>query len=112
MGPMRFFLLQPCGILFQMWSVSQLDRRGVRHRTPRVLRQLVNFVYVHVWLYFTAPILVDDFAKGGVWLYEPVVISPLRGLGLGAKDDGWFCWWDGILFWRSGKHWWDTGIGV
>ena len=112
MGPMRFFLLQPCGILFQMWSVAHLDRMGIRQRTPRVLRRLVNFVYVHVWLYFTAPILVDDFAKGGVWLYEPVVISPLRGLGLGGKDDGWFCWWDGILFWRSGKHWWDTGIGI
>jgi hypothetical protein len=112
MGPMRFFLLQPCGILFQLWSIRQLDKLGIRRRTPRVLRLLTNFVYAHVWFYFTGPILVDDFAKGGVWLYEPVAISPLRGLGLGAQDDTWFCWWDGLLFWRSGKHWWDTGIAV
>ena len=112
LGPMRFFLLQPCGILSQMWSVRQLDQMGVRHRTPRVLRLLVNCIYTHVWLYYTAPILVDDFAKGGVWLYEPVPISILRGLGLGAKDESWLCWDNAILFWHSGKHWWDTGIGV
>ena len=111
-GPMRFFLLQPCGILFQTFLVRQLDRFGVRQRTPRVLRLLTNFAYAHVWLYYTAPILVDDFAKGGVWLFEPIPISPLRALGLGAKDDRWFCWDDELLFWRSGKSWWDTGIGV
>lgn len=112
MGPMRFFLLQPCGILFQMWSIRQLDRLGLKQRSPIFLRQLVNFIYVHIWLYYTGPLLVDDFAKGGVWLYEPVAISPLRAMGLGARDDTWWCWWDGILFWRSGKAFWDTGIAV
>ena len=112
MGPMRFFMLQPCGILFQMWSTRQLTNLGVAERSPKFLRQLINFIYVHMWFYFTGPMLVDDFAKGGVWLYEPVAISPLRGLGFGAKDDTWWCWWDGILFWRSGNHWWDTGIAA
>lgn len=52
-----------------------------------------------------------DFVRR-VWLFEPVALSPLRLLGLGAKDDRFFCWWDGIVFWRSGKHWWDTGIAL
>ena len=112
MGPMRFFLLQPLGIMIQTLSVRQLSTNGVSQKTPKAFKQLANFVFVHTWLYFTAPLLTDDFAKGGVWLFEPIAISPLRGLGLGAKDDSWFCWWNGILFWRSGKHWWDTGIAL
>ena len=112
MGPMRFFLLQPFGILLQMYGVRQLSKAGLLDRTPKFLRQVANFVFVHTWLYHVGPLLADDFAKGGVWLFEPVAISPLRGLGLGAKDDGWFCWWDGVFFWRSGIHCWDTGIAL
>ncbi|KAK3713891.1 hypothetical protein LTR37_008141 [Vermiconidia calcicola] len=112
MGPFRFFLLQPIGIAVQMLAVSQLSKLGITQRTPKMLKRTVNFLVVHTWLYFTGPLLLDDFAKGGVWLFEPVALSPLRLLGLGAKDDRFFCWWDGIVFWRSGKHWWDTGIAL
>lgn len=112
LGPMRFFMLQPCGILLQLWSIQQLNKFGIQKKTPKLLKQLANFVYVHVWFYLVGPMLLDDFAKGGVWLYEPVAISPLRALGLGAKDDTWWCWWDGLLFWRSGKFWWDSGIAI
>lgn len=112
MGPFRFFMLQPVGILVQIFAIQLLNKAGIRQRSPKFLKQTANFIYVHIWFYFTGPILLDDFAKGGVWLYEPIIISPLRALGLGAKDDAWFCWWDGLLFWRSGKHWWDTGIAI
>ena len=112
LGPMRFFMLQPLAIILQMFLAQQLSKFGILQKTPKWLRQGANFVFVHTWLYFTAPLLVDDFARGGVWLFQPVAISPLRGLGLGARDDTWWCWWDGILFWRSGKHWWDTGIAL
>ncbi|KAK3053746.1 hypothetical protein LTR09_005025 [Extremus antarcticus] len=112
MGPMRFFLLQGLGVVLQTVTIGQLKKAGVLEKVPKVGKQVANFVFVHVWLYYTAPLLVDDFAKGGVWLFEPVAISPLRALGFGAKDDGFFCWWDGIIFWRSGKSWWDTGIAV
>lgn len=53
--------------------------------------RLVRLVYVHVWFYHTAPLLMDDFARGGLWLYEPAPISPLRALGLGVRGDGWWC---------------------
>lgn len=112
MGPMRFFLLQPLGILLQLFLTKVLSKAGVRTRTPKMLRQVANFVYVHVWGYFTAPLLIDDFAKGGNFLFEPIAFSPLRAMGLGAKDDTWYCWWNGIGFWRSGKTWWDTGIAL
>lgn len=112
MGPMRFFLLQPFGIILQLILSRQMARIGLRQRMPKLVRQAGNFAYVHVWGYFTAPLLIDDFAKGGNFLFEPIAFSPLRAMGLGAKDDTWYCWWNGLLFWRSGKTWWDTGIGV
>lgn len=111
-GPFRFFLLQPVGIILQMFLSKQLTRVGVQQRIPKVGRQAVNFIYVHLWGYFTAPLLIDDFAKGGVFLFEPIAISPLRALGFGAKGDTWYCWWNGLLFWRSGKGWFDTGIAA
>lgn len=112
MGPFRFFMLQPFGIISQLLLTKLLTRTGLRQRTPKLVRQGANFAYVHIWGYFTAPLLLDDFAGGGNFLFEPIAFSPLRGLGLGAKDDQFFCWWDGILFWRSGKHLWDSGIAV
>lgn len=111
LGPMRFFLLQAVGILVQTTAITWLEKVGFLERLPRVVKQAANLVIVHIWLYYTAPLLVDDFARGGVWLYEPVAISPLRALGFGAKDDGLFCW-DRMVWWRTGKHWWDTGIAL
>jgi len=29
-----------------------------------------------------------QFARGGLWLYKPVPVSPLRALGLGVRGDG------------------------
>lgn len=112
LGPFRFFMLQFVGILLQLQSTNLLRKAGVLEKVPKSVRWICNFVSVHVWLYHTAPLLMDDFAKGGIWLFEPIAFSPLRALGFGAKDDGFFCWWNGLLFWRSGQHWWDTGIAI
>lgn len=110
MGPFRFFVFQAVGIVLQMTVMGYLKKAGVVDMTPKIIRRLTNFLFVNTWMYFTAPLLADDFAKGGVWLYEPVAISPLRLLGFGAKDDNRYDLWYGLIFWRSGKHWWDTGI--
>ncbi|EMC97175.1 hypothetical protein BAUCODRAFT_441546 [Baudoinia panamericana UAMH 10762] len=112
LGPMRFFILQAVGISMQTLGVQQLKRAGIIERCPKALCQLTNLVVVHVWLYYTAPLLVDDFAKGGVWLFEPVPFSLFRGLGLGAPDDGWFCLSHGVAWWHSGKAIFDTGIAL
>ncbi|KAI4742353.1 hypothetical protein E4T50_07235 [Aureobasidium sp. EXF-12298] len=91
---------------------SLLRWLGVVQRSPRWLQRTSNFVYVHVWFYYTAPLLCDDFARGGIWLFEPLPVSPLRGLGLGGKGDGFWCWWGGVIWWHKGDRWWKTGLAL
>ncbi len=111
-GPFLFFMFQPLGIITQLLLSSLLNRAGVTPRMPKLVRQITNFAYVHVWFYMTGPLLCDDFARGGVWLFEPVAISPLRGLGLGAEGDGWWCWGRPWFDWHQGKHFWQTGWAI
>lgn len=111
-GPMLFFLLQAAGIVGQKLLVEALKLVSTVQRSPKAARQAANFVFVHVWLYLTAPLLVDDFTRGGIWLFEPIAFSPLRGLGLGAPDDRFFCWGHGLLLPWRGKTWWETGIAL
>ena len=109
-GPFSFFAMQAVGIVLQMGIAGQMKSRGISAKIPFFVSAIGNFAFTIVWMYWTAPLLVDDFAKGGVWLYEPLVISPLRILGYGAKDDnGWDLWY-GLVFWRTGKGWLDTGL--
>lgn len=109
-GPMMFFILQGVGVFGQSLVVDKLKAMGLLHKTPKFIKQMGNFVFTLAWMYCTAPLLADDFAKGGVWLYEPLAFSPLRFLGYGAKDDnGWDLWY-GLVWWRNGDHWWDTGL--
>ncbi|KAF2208171.1 hypothetical protein CERZMDRAFT_114711 [Cercospora zeae-maydis SCOH1-5] len=108
-GPFAFFLCQALGITLQTFFTQKTQHR-LSH-FPRPVRQLGNFSFVIVWMYFTAPLLVDDFARGGVWLYEPLIISPLRVCGWGRADDreDWILWKD-LVGWHSGKGWWDSGL--
>lgn len=106
-GPMRFFLLQALGIAVQ--SFFLLPRVKRMHR---FVRWGMNLGFTLGWLFYTAPLLVDDFAKGGVWLFEPIAVSPLRAMGFGAEGEGGWCWWDGIVWWRRGDGWWDTGLAA
>jgi hypothetical protein len=107
-----FFILQALAIITQTAICVQLKTAGIISKCPKILRQLTNFAFVHIWLYYTAPLLMDDFSQGGVWLFEPIPFSILRGLGLGAPGDQFFCWWGEPARWQSGKHWWATGIAM
>ncbi|KEQ89539.1 hypothetical protein D6D02_03342 [Aureobasidium pullulans] len=111
-GPFLFFISQIGGISAQLAINSLLQQIGVVQRCPRWLQRTANFIYVHVWFYYTAPLLCDDFARGGIWLFEPLPFSPLRGLGLGGPGDGFWCWWGGILWWHKGDRWWNTGLAL
>ncbi|KAF2238721.1 hypothetical protein EV356DRAFT_506088 [Viridothelium virens] len=110
-GAFSFFLLQSLGILLQILLSHQLKKIGVVERTPKILRRATNLIFTSAWLYLTAPLICDDFAAGGIWLFEPIPISPLRGLGLGIEGTGWWCWkgfpW---IHWYRGQHWWQTGF--
>ncbi|KAF9695187.1 hypothetical protein EKO04_007053 [Ascochyta lentis] len=106
-----FFLLQAVGIFLEMAISGALGKTGVQKHVPRWAMRGWTFVYVHVWFYYTAHLLCDDFALGGVWLFEPVPVSLFRGLGLGAtREDGWWCWGGQIVTWHTGKHWWQSGL--
>lgn len=106
-GSFLFFLLQPLGIVVQIMIVERLRLKDV----PSVLKAF-NFIYTHVWFYYTAPFLIDDFVKSGIYLYEPVPVSFLRALGFGAEGDSWWCWDGPWISWYWGRHWWQSGIAT
>ncbi|MCJ1257949.1 hypothetical protein MMC24_005777 [Lignoscripta atroalba] len=112
LGPFRFFALQPLGIAVQMVGAACLKRVGVRDKLHPWVRGCGNFVLVHVWFYYTAPFLVDDFARGGLWLFEPVPVSLWRGLGWGLEGEGWWCWHGPFVTWWWGERWWQSGLAL
>lgn len=106
-----FFMLQALGIFLEVVGSSLLRKTGIQKYMPQWAMRTWTFVYVHFWFYHTAHLLCDDFSLGGVWLFEPIPISPFRGLGLGASEqDGWWCWSGKVVRWHTGKHWWQSGL--
>lgn len=108
LGPMQFFLLQALAIFFEVLIRQSL--KEISPHVPRWLKRSFTFIYVHYWFYHTAGLLCDDFAQGGVYLFEPIPISIFRGLGLGVQGDGWWCWGDKGLRLHRGDRWWKSGI--
>lgn len=111
-GPFRFFMSQVIGIGAQMVVVDLLRRSGITPRCPRWLSRIANFVYVHVWFYHTAPWLTNDLSKGGLWLYEPLPVSIVRGLGFGTAEQIWIPWSSDAIWWHDGGHWWNSGWAI
>lgn len=110
-GPMAFFILQASGIFAELAITQGLKSTGVQRAVPSWLKRTFTFVYVHVWFYYSAHLLCDDFARGGIWLFEPVPISLIRGLGFGAdRRDGWWCWSGQLVRWHKGDRWWRSGV--
>lgn len=110
-GPMAFFLLQAMGIFAEVVMTQALRSTSIPRHTPKWAMRILTFVYVHVWFYYTAHLLCNDFATGGVWLFEPVPVSLFRGLGFGAdRRDGWWCWSGQVVRWHQGDRWWRSGI--
>jgi hypothetical protein len=96
-----FFALQAVGIYIQS-SVKIL------HDSKRV-----NLLFTAAWLLGTGWLIADDFARGGIWLFEPVPFSPVRGyLRWGEEGDGWWCWSHIGIAWYTGRHWWESGIAL
>jgi hypothetical protein len=110
-----FFLLQAVGIVLQRALIGALQQRWPASlaKTPQLLRRVANLLFVVAWLLLTAKPLMDDFAVTGLWLLEPVPMSPLRWLGYGHPADSWWRWdrphWP---HWHVGRRWWETGMGL
>lgn len=106
--PMVFFLLQALGIV-----VEQLMPWTNSMKLPTLLRRCANFTFTLVWMYLTAGFFTDDLASFGLWMLEPVPISPLRFLGFGYPNDHWWRW--DIYYvprWHTAQTWWNCGFAV
>lgn len=114
-GPFAFFFMQGLGILAERFVFKTVGVSGLVRGWPRWVRRLGTLVYVLTWCYVTGPWLADDFARSEIWLLEPVPVSVVRGLGLGAQGEGWWCWHGVWATWWSGREgtpWWRKGIAL
>ncbi|KAI9751117.1 MAG: hypothetical protein M1815_001348 [Lichina confinis] len=109
-GSLLFFALQPLGIALHLAGTSLLRQLGPTSWCPLWIRRMSNFIYTHAWLYCTAPLLLDDMSRAGVWLFEPVPVSLMQGLGFGVEGEGWWRWKFPWAHWHQGQHWWDSGL--
>lgn len=103
-----FFALQPLGIFLQSLGLELLTRSD--GPTARVGLRIANVLSTIMWLAFTFGYLADDFASGGMWLFEPLPVSPLRGLGFGTDSGHWWCWNERVVRWYQGQDAWSSGI--
>ncbi|KAL1968968.1 hypothetical protein VTN77DRAFT_802 [Rasamsonia byssochlamydoides] len=111
-GPILFFVLQAPAILVQRFLSRTVLPRLLPFKPPCWLRRATNLAFVVAWFLYTGPFIVDDFSRGGMWLFEPVPVSPLRGMGFGGEGDGWLCWAGPSFRWWEGKTWWQSGIRI
>lgn len=103
-GPLCFFLMQAVGVLLQSWIGRMVKSRSF----PDMVRKVGSAGYVVLWLYFTGPLLADDFARVGVWLFEPLPVSFVRGL----IGQGWWKWGGRWAGWSPREEWWLKGLAV
>lgn len=111
-GPLAFFMLQGLGVLAQPALLKFLSATIYStDKLPCWLRRCGNGLFVMGWLFLTGPLLANDFARCGVWLFEPVPVSLWRAL----LGQGFWCWSGQRVMWwprREGETWWRTGIAV
>ncbi|KAK2592857.1 hypothetical protein QQS21_009460 [Conoideocrella luteorostrata] len=108
---MLFFLLQGLGIALQQRLVLVLRKHF--GDVPRVARRAGNLGFCLLWLSLTAPLFVNDMASTGLWLLEPVPISPMRYMGFGNPGDHWWRWdREHLPKLYPVKHWWEVGIAL
>ncbi|KAJ9663201.1 hypothetical protein H2198_000962 [Neophaeococcomyces mojaviensis] len=111
--PFIFFISQAFGIIVQTAASKQLNKMM---KFPKLVRQIGNFTFVFVLMWFVGPFLADDFARCGIWLFEPIPVSFLRGLGFGPGDT-WIPWLSPAeggrwLGWYDGGAWYKSAIGI
>ncbi|KAI5927819.1 membrane bound O-acyl transferase family-domain-containing protein [Camillea tinctor] len=77
--PLAFFLCAAAGTVLQAQLAAALHRPLVKH-LPRPARRAGNFAFVLLWMWATSWMLVDDFGRCGLFLYDPLPVSVFRPL--------------------------------
>ncbi|CCC06438.1 unnamed protein product [Sordaria macrospora k-hell] len=123
--PVGFFVSQFLGCVIQAFLTVVLrnlltkitGQQKTWKEMPRWLERTGNGLFVLLWLHWTRWMLIDDMARSGLFLFEPVPVSVFRLLGLGGMPgEGTKDWWrlDGEYvpsFWRGSK-WWERGVRI
>lgn len=111
LGPFLFFFMQGVAIIGENFFKTIILPKLPFLNAPRWLRRTANAVVVFCWLLYSGPFIADDFARGGLWVMEPLPVSPLRALGLVQHEGGW-CWRESwFQYWSDGTYW-GSGIRV
>ncbi|KAL8856673.1 MAG: hypothetical protein Q9178_006740 [Gyalolechia marmorata] len=105
-GSFLFFALQPVGIMGQRALSIYLKQKGYREAIPPWMRKTGNVIFVVLWCRITGPLIADEFAAGGIWMYEPLPVSLIKGV----KGEGWWRWGGEWARWYSGDRWWRSGL--
>jgi len=90
-----FFALQPVGMVLQSVSATQAlacypSQLPLIWKRP--IRQAANLSFTLLWLSLCAPLMLDGFTSGGLWMLEPVPVSFVRGFGFSAEEKRFWCW--------------------
>lgn len=111
LAPPVFFMLSWAGILLQTAACGAA--RPATRGLPRWAKRAGNFAFVFLWLNASQYWMLDDIARSGIWLLEPVPVSLFRALGLGRPGDSWWRWtWAELPRLHAGAHWWDSGVAL
>lgn len=105
-GSFAFFMVQPIGIIGQRAIAGWMRKAGIRDKIPAWLRGVGNSIVVVGWCFLTGPLIANEFAATGIWLYEPVPVSLFRGL----TGQGWWRWGGRWLRWYTADKWWKSGF--
>jgi hypothetical protein len=90
-----FFALQPFGLAVQSTCSQVVVVPYLSNRLSlwqSCLRQCSNLAFTILWLWATSGLLLTDLTSGGVWIFEPVPVSLIRGSGLSKGDQRLWCW--------------------
>lgn len=106
--PLLFFLSQFLGV-----AIQTIVTKTSPFRVSRPTKAVLNTVFALAWLHATNGMLIGDFSRAGLWLFEPLPVSGARVAGFGVEGEGWWRW-DGTFVpgwsWGGGGRLWEGGV--
>ncbi|KAJ5099788.1 hypothetical protein N7532_006789 [Penicillium argentinense] len=85
-GPFLFFAMQSVAVIGEYIFKTIVFPKLPLSNTPKWLRRTANIALTFSWLLFSGAWIADDFARGGLWLVQPIPASPL---GFVTGNDFW-----------------------